>query len=241
MTNFFQSNAQAAGQVAATGSVAPVTPPVVTMPPANGAVPAAGVPALQDSPLAGFSDLWKNDATETNAAAVTGVLPTVTAEQLQHTLSKSNFLANVNPDLLQKAASGDQAAFADVINTGLRTVMIQSVLASHGLVEAGARTHGERLRTELPTMVRSSSVGDSLQSNPLYNNPAIKPVIDNVRKQLETKFPDASSREIAGMVDNYFNSLSSAFKEDATGGKNAPKTPASADDINWFEAAGIQL
>lgn len=203
------------------------------------AAPATTTPATPPAPLAGFEALWQTDATK-QVAQPTGVLPAVTAEQLSATLANSNFLANIPQDLLTKASGGDSAAFADVINQGLRGVMLQSVLASHGLVNAGAKAQGEQLMGKLPSMVRSSTVTDSLTSNPLYNNPAIKPVMDSVRTQLETKYPQAGSSEIASMLDSYFADLGKAFTGggDATGAGNSSGKPA-AGETNWFELLNL--
>lgn len=200
-------------------------------PPAGGTAPAQ--PA---APLAVFDKLWETDTTKP-AATPTGVLPAVTVEQLSTTLAKSNFLANIPQELKAKAASGDAAAFDEVINAGLRNVMTQSVLASHGLVNAGAKAQSEQLMGQLPSLVRSNTVSDSLNTNPLYKNPAIKPVMDTVRSQLEAKFPQASSSEIAGMLDSYFVEMSKAF-----GGADKAReqeTSKPAGDTDWFAMLGL--
>lgn len=206
---------------------------------AANAATAAAAASTPPAPLAGFEALWQSDPNK-QAVQPTGVLPAVTAEQLSATLANSNFLANIPQDLMTKAAGGDSAAFADVINQGLRGVMLQAVLASHGLVNAGAKAQGEQLMGKLPSMVRSSTVTDSLTSNPLYNNPAIKPVMDSVRNQLETKYPQAGSSEIASMLDSYFADFGKAFTgggaaTDAgnTGGKSA------AGETNWFDLLNL--
>lgn len=235
--NFFKAAgaSQAQGGSALENANAATQPDVAATPVQGAAQPTAAA----TSPLASFDKLWENAPTG-DAKKPTGVLPAITAEQLSTTLANSNFLANIAPELITKAAGGDAAAFSDVINQGLRTVMTQSVLASHGLVEAGARSHGEQLKATLPTMVRSSSVSDSLQSNPLYTNPAVRPVIDNVRTQLETKFPQASAREIASMTDAYFADLSKAFTGQNATAANGGKTPTQGDEeTNWFEVLGL--
>lgn len=191
------------------------------------------------TPMASFDKLWETDATKTGAKPA-GVLPEITAEQLTATLANSNFLHSVSPELLAKAAGGDATAFGDVINQGLRTVMAQSVLASRGLVEAGTRSHGEQLRTSLPTMVRSSNVSDSLQANPLYSNPAVKPVIDNVRRQLEEKNPTASAKEIADLTDSYFADLTKAMRGSSDEGAAHAAGGQAKGEINWYKELGLE-
>lgn len=189
------------------------------------------------APLEAFKSLWET-APNTQGTAPTGVLPAMTAEQLSKTLANSNFLSGVNPEILAKAAGGDTAAFSDVINQGLRTVMTQSVLASHGLVEAGAKNHGEQLRTSLPSMVRSSNVQDSLQSNPLFNNPAAKPMVEMVRAQLETKHPQASAREIAEMTQQFVTDFAKLGNPEAQP-KPVEKGKTADGDTDWYAVLGL--
>ena len=192
------------------------------------------------APMDGFKSLWENTNDE-QVAKPAGFLPEITAEQLNKALANSNFLSTVSPELLAKASSGDSVAFSDVINQGLRSVMAQSVLASRGLVEAGTKSHGEQLRTSLPTMVRSSNVSDSLQKNPLYNNPAVKPVIDNVRAQLETKHPTASAKEIADLTDAYFADLSKAMSGGSgnAGGDGQGGVKQQQGETDWYAMLGL--
>ena len=190
------------------------------------------------TPLASFDKMWDIDSSK-QASAPTGVLPAVTAEQLTATLANSNFLTNVDPAILTRAAGGDAQAFQDVINQGLRQVMTQSVLASHGLVEAGARNHGEQLRISLPTMVRSSNVVDSLQSNPLYSNPAAKPMVDGIRSQLELKNPTASSQEIARLTNEYLNDFARLVSTNDPATKQQASSKAATGDTDWYKMLGL--
>ena len=197
---------------------------------------AAVVTDISNAPLDAFKGMWDIDTTKT-AAAPTGVLPSVTADQLQKTLANSNFLSEVDPAILAKAASGDTQSFQDVINQGLRSVMTQSVLASHGLVEAGARNHGEQLRTSLPSMVRSSNVQDTLQANPLFNNPQAKPMIEMVRAQLELKHPQAPAAEIARLTQEFVSGFAQAANPNKPEPVAAGKT--ASGDTDWYAMLGL--
>ncbi len=187
------------------------------------------------APLAAFDKLWETTVNK-DGAKPTGVLPAITAEQLSDTLKDSNFLANADPALMAKAAAGDANAFQSIINDGLKQVMVQSVLASKGLIEAGARTHGEQLRADLPSMVRSSNVADSLAENPLFNHPASKPIVDGLRAQIEAKNPQASAQQIATLTKEYFNDFAKLATGDQT---KAAAEKVAAGETDWFKAAGF--
>ena len=189
------------------------------------------------APLAQFEKLWENAGNDSTSTASKGVLPAVTAEQLTGALANSNFLSNVDPQLLAKAAAGDATAFSDVINSGLRTVMTQAVLTSHSLIEAGAKSHGEQLRTSLPSMVRSSNVSDSLQDNPLYSNPAAKPMVDMVKAQLEAKHPQASAREIAELTHNFIKDFAGLATPKQETQAQKGRTPEG--DTDWYQLLGL--
>ena len=188
------------------------------------------------APLDGFKGMWDSAATKPNDKP-NGVLPAITAEQLNQTLANSNFLSGVDPMLLQKASSGDQQAFSDVINQGLRAVMTQSVLATHGLVEAGARGHGEQLRTTLPSMVRSHNVQDSLASNPLFSNPQAKPMVEMVRAQLEAKHPQASAREIADLTQQFIGDFAKLATPSEQ--QQVQKGKTASGDVDWYQTLGL--
>ena len=233
--NFFSGNQAAQGAAAAQGiqaAAGSLNSPATAMK----IDAAANTQAAAIAPLDAFKGLWDTAAT-TRAAHSTGVLPQLTAEQLSQTLANSNFLSGVNPELMAKAAGGDAQAFQDVMNQGLRTVMTQSVLASHGLVETGARNHGEQLRTTLPSMVRSSNVNDSLQANPLYNNPAAKPMVDMVRAQIEAKHPQASAREIAELTNQFITEFAGVASPQQVTKPQPGKT--AVGDTDWYSVLGL--
>jgi hypothetical protein len=234
MANFFSATQQPSAQ--STNTLQNAATNV-----AAAAANSAGVTVRQTddtppAPLEAFKGMWDIDATKAGVKP-TGVLPVVTAEQLTTTLANSNFLSNVNPELMAKAAGGDAAAFQDVMNQGLRTVMAQSVLASHGLVEAGARGANEQLRTTIPTMVRSSNVQDSLQANPLFSNPQAKPMVDMVRSQLESKHPQASAREIADMTQAFVTDFAKLATPETAA--QAGKGKTAAGDTDWYAMLGL--
>lgn len=189
------------------------------------------------APLESFKGLWETDPNKAAGDKPKGILPEITVEQLSETLAKSNFLSSVDPELMAKAAGGDSAAFGEVINTGLRNVLAQSVLASRGLVETGTRNHGEQLRTSLPSMVRSSTVQDSLSGNPLFSNPQAKPMVDMVRSQLEAKHPQASSKEIADMTQAFVSDFAKLATPQQS--QQIEKGKTATGDTDWFQVLGL--
>lgn len=196
------------------------------------------------SPLDGFKGLWDNPVGGA-ASSNKGFLPEITAEQLNNTLATSNFVSSIPPELMAKAQSGDSAAFSEVLNSMARSVLTQSVLASRGLALAATNAHGEQLRTRLPTMVRSSNVSDSMATNPLYQNPAAKPMIDNLRNQIELKNPHASAKEIASLTDAYikdFVKMAGGTLPETSESKAKPKATTSTNaDTNWFARLGLDV
>lgn len=187
------------------------------------------------APMDSFKSLWEN--TTKSSEGPKGVLPQITAEQLSTTLANSNFLSGIDPEVLKRASSGDSAAFSDVINQGLRTVMTQSVLASHGLVEAGARGQSAQWKDTLPSMVRSSNVQDALSSNSVFSNPAAKPMVELVRAQLESKHPQASAKEIAELTQQFIGDFAKLATPPET--KQQDGGRSGGNDTDWYAALGL--
>ena len=75
-------------------------------------------------------------------------------------------------------------------------------------------------------MLRTQSAANHLKdTNPIFSNPAIQPVIEATQQQLLSKFPNATPAEITAMTNNYILAMGEAFAP-------KPVTPVSKD-TDW--------
>jgi hypothetical protein len=191
-------------QVASTNISSPANPNV----PSGVAAPAHSqeqVSTQNPSPLDGFKDLWNPVTTPEGATAPTSIVPQLDPAKLNEAVSKANFLQGVSPELMTKAMSGDAAAFAQVLNESSKAAFQQALLASRNLTETSLNSYGERQKADMPGMVKSQMVRDTLQTNPLYQHEATRPLLAALETQLSQKYPMASANEITQHAQNYID------------------------------------
>lgn len=178
--------------------------------PGNGVVP---VPQKDESPLAEFNTLWDTDPNKGDdaPAAPTPLDP----EAVRKAVAKTDFSNVVTPDHLTAIAAGGeeaQAAFAQAMNAVAQQVMVQSTMVNNKLTEQAVERAIQSHTAGLPEMLRSQAASDHLKTaNPLFSNPAVKPVIEATQTALLQKFPNATAAELTEMTQNYIVAMGESF------------------------------
>jgi hypothetical protein len=192
----------------------------------NGVTPPnAAIDSTQDStPLDQFKDIWQTAPVDPNAPTKpTGVFGDVDPKRFMEAAGKIDFSKAVTPEQLQAiSAGGDGAvkAFAESMNKIAQGVYAQSAFASTKIVENALAKSRESYLAELPQHIRQQQVSTTLrESNPIFSNPAVQPIISALEIQMTQKYPNATSTEITNMAKQYVEALGTAF---------TPKPAASA-------------
>jgi hypothetical protein len=104
--------------------------------------------------------------------------------------------------------------------------MVQATLVGNKLSEKQVAAAIEKQMAGLPDMLRAQGSTEHLRTtNPIFENPAVKPVVDATQAQLLQKFPNASNAEITKMTQDFILAMGESF---------APPTPALAPgETNW--------
>lgn len=201
--------------------------------PANGQVPAqsASESKTTDSPLDQFADLWKNEPnTDANSGAANQAAPQLTQENLQQVMSKVDFAKSISPEQMQAVAAGGEgatAALAQMLNSVAQQTMVQSTLVNNKLMEqAIAKTKADTMAS-MPDLVRQHAASSHLKdTDPLFSNPAIQPVIQATQQQLLQKYPNATPQELTSMTQNFIRAMGETFN---------PQAPAasSPNETDW--------
>lgn len=188
---------------------------------ANGAVPvgAAATATPAPSPLEPFKDLWKNDpiknADGTDAAAPAAPAPLLDPAKLAEAVKGLDFSKIIGQENLVKIAKGGQEAveaFSASMNSVAQTVFSQSALASTKLIEKALERQEAKFQQDLPGILRKHGLGENLRTeNPVFNNPAVAPLVAALESQLSTKFPNASSAELSKMAKDYMSAIGVTF------------------------------
>jgi hypothetical protein len=87
----------------------------------------------------------------------------------------------------------------------------------------------ENFLAELPQHIKQQQVSTTMRdSNPIFSNPAVQPIISALEIQMTQKYPNATPTEITSMAKQYVEALGTAF---------TPKPAASAskdsDGTDW--------
>jgi len=203
-------------QGAATGAADPTVAP-------NGIIP-PGTDKAAATPLDQFTDLWKNEPTDPNAPPKSNsVFGNVDPAKFMEAAGRIDFSQAVTPEQLQAITTGGEGAmqaFAQAMNKVAQNVYAQSAFATTKIVDQALQKARGDFVAEIPQHIKRSQVNDNLRSeNPIFSNPAVRPIISALESQMTVKFPNATATEITAMAKQYVEALGTSF---------APK-PASSE------------
>lgn len=253
--NMFSSNPVAAATVdpAAPTALAPLSPPGTNIPAqpvvagqvtpataANGLVPEQPVvtePQVPNSPIDEFSSLWETAPIDPNAPksdAPTSL--TLNPEDVAKAMGKADFSSAVTPENLTAITAGGEGAaeaFMQALNAVAQQSMTQAIMITNKLGEKNIEAALAKQALELPAQIRSQTNASHLKdANPLFSNPAIAPVAEQAKSQLELKYPNDTPAQITEKVQNYMVAMGEMFQPKAA----ADATPAG--DTDWENFLG---
>jgi hypothetical protein len=78
--------------------------------------------------------------------------------------------------------------------------------------------------------IRDFRSSESLAGNPLFSHPATKPIIESIKSQLSSKYPEASPQDIAKQTEQMLQ----AFVDTAKG-TETPESKDSKLDQDWSD------
>ena len=210
------------------GNIPPTVDP--NAPPATPIAPTVEpVKPVDDSPLAAFSTMW--DDVPNKDGEPTPMVKPLDPAKLQEAVAKADFASTVSQENLAAIqAGGDEAAAAHIssMNQVAQTVMNQSLLASNKMIEQAIEQVNKSWEAKLPEILKKQNLNESLvTSNPLFKNPAIKPIMEATQSTLAAKYPNATVAELNTMTQDYIKAMGEAF---------APKpvtTTSPEADMDW--------
>ena len=227
----------------------PVAPaPNGAVPPNQGNIPAEGtvvtnldgtpavapLPAEPASPLAEFKSLWDTAPVDPNAPAGPKAFVAPTAEEVQTAVTKADFTKGFTPEQLAAVTNGGegaQDALVQLLNSVGQQSLAQSTMVNSQLNEKAMQAAIAAEVAKMPAMLRSQSAADHMKTaNPVFSNPAVKPIIEATQQQLQTKFPNATNAELTEMTQNFITAMGAEFAPKP----EAAELPAGETDWNSF-------
>lgn len=252
MTTLFGTKPAAPAPVTPVAPVAGQPPVAQAVPPQQGNIPAAptiavnpdGTPVVDalpvekdESPLAVFKSLWEDAPIDPNAPATPAGYVAPTADQIQTAVAKQDFSSNFTPEQLAAVTAGGEGAseaLVQLLNTVGQQTLAQSTMINSKLNEQAMTAAIAEQVAKMPDLVRAQTVQAHLKdTNPLFDNPAIKPVIEATQHQLQVKFPNATPAEITKMTQDFVIGMGAEFAP-----KPVVATGLEADDWTNFLESG---
>ena len=134
-------------------------------------------------------------------------------KMLEHA-RKMDFTKTVTPDMLQKVAAGGEdavKAMVQIMNTVGQEAFANAAVAAAKLTEHGLTKAESKFADKLPNFFKQQNVTESLRQEKLLQHPAVAPMVDSVKQQIISKYPDASGEQIKEMVVTYFQNFAKSF------------------------------
>lgn len=196
----------------------------------NGVVPTiAAAPVVPETPLADYATLWETP-TVTGQDPTLVAPPELTHELLNKAMQSVDFSSSITPEMSQAIMQGGEGAataFAQAMGAVAKRVMVESTLVSNRLTKQAVDHAVRTSSAAIPSTLRAQTVTNHLlETNPLFSNPAIKPVVAATQQQLLQKYPNATNAEIATMLNDYLMAMGSAFSP-------KPAAVANVDEPDW--------
>lgn len=197
-----------------TVTVDPANPTApVTDPAANSAPAPAADPNTVKSPLDPFTKLWENVPNKDDKTSPAPV--PLNAEQLQKAMANVDFSDTITPEQLTAIQNGGEeaaAALPVILNTAIRQSMVQSTLINNKLTEKAIADAVASHLAELPAQLRSQTASNHLKdTNPIFNHPAVKPVMEATQAKLMVQHPDATPAELTQMTQDFVLAMGQAI------------------------------
>lgn len=194
-------------------------------PPSSNASP----PAKADDPLAVFAKMYDNPA---NAEAA----PTfnLDSEQLSKVAKTQNFMAGIDPALIEKATNGDTKALLEIINASNQNAYSSALAHTSKLTDTFVSAREAHNAKGFGSRVKNELVNAELGSTLNFSNPVVKKQLTRTAEELQRQNPDASPQEIKQLAIQYITELASAINPTAS--PSANKKNQDTDFDAWFNS-----
>jgi len=164
------------------------------------------------SPLAEFAKLWETtpvvegETPQTDWNDPNSILPNmkIDSKKMFEAAQRIDFAKVMDRTKVEAALKGDAQAFMDVINSVHHSAYASMAMSTTKIVEASLKQMVPKLFEALPNHIRKHVVSDTVNTdNPIFNDPAVAPMLEMVKQQMTMKHPKASAKEIADMAKKY--------------------------------------
>jgi hypothetical protein len=172
-------------------------------------------PQEPESPLAQFAKLFETSKEGSQAPAqvqLDAPLFAMDATKLRESVSKQNFVGQIDPQLQARALQGDAQALSQLLNAQAQNVFVHAAMLTQNMVEQGINTYNARLQGVLPTTFKSLATQDALAAaTPAAGHAAVQPLLQSLQSQILAANPNMPPHEVAQQLRNYLQAVGAAL------------------------------
>lgn len=172
-------------------------------------------PQEPESPLAQFAKLFETSKEGQQAPAqvqLDAPLFAMDATKLRESVSKQNFVGQIDPQLQARALQGDAQALSQLLNAQAQNVFVHAAMLTQNMVEQGINTYNARLQGALPTTFKSLATQDALAAaTPAAGHAAVQPLLQSLQSQILAANPNMPPHEVAQQLRNYLQAVGAAL------------------------------
>jgi len=179
-------------------------------------------------PMAAYATMFTNDPNKQGDVAPSfsidpKVLDTVTGQM--------DFMQGVDPQLMQKAMSGDMQSFMDIMNHVGRQSYRQSLQHSSSLTDKFVGMREEFSGKKLPGMVRQELTLGEITGNSGTTSATARQQLVEIAKRYQAANPDASPQQVAAAAKQYVADLYNSINPE----NNQQQQNNQSQGTNWDE------
>lgn len=208
----------------------------------NGVVPPETPPEPKppESPMVEFHSLFKNEPPDPNKPTKTSALDfEIDPQKMMEAAGKVDFKSAIPAELLAKIQAGGEDAVAAnlmAMNIIAQKAYGQSAVAAAAITKETLKQARQEFVSEIPAMLKALNLDSGLRDkNPLFEDPAVVPILDGLKTKLLDKHPDATPQQLQSMAEKYVEKFASAFgKKPAAPSKGSKQAGGGDDDWEAF-------
>lgn len=158
---------------------------------------------------------------------------------LSEVAGSQDFMKGINPELMQKATSGDVNALLEIVHNVGRNAYKASLSHTGKLTEGFVSSRESFNEKGFGKKVRGELTANALAGTPSFQNPVVRKQLIKIAEGLQAQHPDAAPEEIANMAKEFVAELSKAIMPAQQGqGQGNQGSPDEVDYNKWFGAEG---
>lgn len=153
---------------------------------------------------------------------------------LNKVASSMKFTSNMPKELMEKAMSGDPAAFLEAMDHVGREAYRHSIQHGSALTDKFVSQRSEYDLKGINSKVKSELTSQELSSTEGFSHPLVRKELTRVADALSKANPDASPQEIAEAAKDYIKQTYAAINPSSANQQSTPQKASEVDWDNWF-------